>query len=97
MQEEKLEFVYEIRLRGYELPDIELPENIPTDEEGVRKFYRAEVFLRRGGQAYDIYGYEQQDIIADILDQFEKYMHFLHVSPGILPWEIGRASCRERE
>src|SRR5690625_3951872 len=88
MQEEKLEFVYEIRLRGYELPDIELPENIPADEDGVRKFYRAEVFLRRGGQAYDIYGYEQQDIIADILDQFEKYMHFLHVSPGILPWDM---------
>lgn len=88
MQEEKLEFVYEIRLRGYELPDIELPEEIPADEEGMRKFYRAEVFLRRGGQAYDVYGYEQQDIIADILDQFEKYMHFLHVSPGILPWDM---------
>jgi len=88
MQEEKLEFVYEIRLRGYEIPDIELPDDIPADEEGVRKFYRAEVFLRRGGQAYDIYGYEQQDIIADILDQFEKYMHFLHVSPGILPWDM---------
>jgi len=88
MQEDKLEFVYEIRLRGYELPDIELPVDIPADEDGIRKFYRAEVFLRRGGQAYDIYGYEQQDIIADILDQFEKYMHFLHVSPGILPWDM---------
>src|SRR5690625_4828513 len=88
MQEEKLEFVYEIRLRGYELPDIELPEDMPAAAEGVHKFYRAEVFLRRGGQAYDIYGYEEQDIIADILDQFEKYMHFLHVSPGILPWDM---------
>src|SRR5699024_2660075 len=24
----------------------------------------------------------------DILDQFEKYMHFLQVSPGILPWDM---------
>src|SRR5690625_896831 len=88
MQEEKLEFVYEIRLRGYELPDIELPETIAPDSDGVRRFYRAEVFLRRGGQAYDIYSYEQQDIIADILDQFERYMQFLQVSPGILPWDM---------
>lgn len=88
IQEDKLEFIYEIRLRGYELPDIELPEDMPAAAEGVHKFYRAEVFLRRGGQAYDIYGYEEQDIIADILDQFEKYMHFLHVSPGILPWDM---------
>lgn len=88
IQENKLEFIYEIRLRGYEIPDIELPDDIPTDENGERKFYRAEVFLRRGGQAYDVYGYEQQDIIADILDQFEKYMHFLQVSPGILPWDM---------
>ena len=88
-QEAKLEFIYEIRLRGYELPDIDLPtDDIEPNEDGVRMYYRAEVFLRRGGQAYDIYGYESQDIIADILDQFEKYMHFLHVSPGILPWDM---------
>lgn len=45
-------------------------------------------FLRRGGQAYDVYGYDEQDIISDILDQFEKYLHFLHTSPGILPWNM---------
>jgi len=27
-------------------------------------------------------------IISDILDQFEKYMHFLHTSPGVLPWKM---------
>ena len=57
-------------------------------DSAEEKYYRAEVFLRRGGQAYDVYGYEQSDIISDILDQFEKYMHFLHVSPGILPWRM---------
>ena len=44
--------------------------------------------MRRGGQAYDVYGYDEQDIITDILDQFEKYLHFLHISPGILPWNM---------
>lgn len=52
------------------------------------QYGRAEVFLRRGGQSYDVFGYEQQGIITDILDQFEKYLHFLHVSPGSLPWKM---------
>lgn len=88
IQEGKLEFIYEVRLRGYEMPDFDLPEDSKNGASTEEKYYRAEVFLRRGGQAYDVYGYEQADIISDILDQFEKYMHFLHVSPGILPWNM---------
>ena len=83
----QVEFIYEIRLRGYALPDFAYPE-MERDPDGDVLYYRAEVFLRRGGQAYDVYGYEEQDIINDILDQFEKYLHFLHHSPGILPWKM---------
>ncbi|WP_227875017.1 BCCT family transporter [Oceanisphaera profunda] len=86
-QEAKLEFIYEIRLRGYAMPDFAFPES-DRDVDGDDHYYRAEVFLRRGGQAYDVYGYDQQDIISDILDQFEKYLHILHISPGILPWKM---------
>ncbi|AQS51764.1 choline transporter [Paenalcaligenes hominis] len=88
IQEGKLEFIYEVRLRGYDMPDFDFPEDSKQNTVTEEKYYRAEVFLRRGGQAYDVYGYEQSDIISDILDQFEKYMHFLHVSPGILPWNM---------
>ncbi|MEZ2720127.1 BCCT family transporter [Paenalcaligenes hominis] len=88
IQEGKLEFIYEVRLRGYDMPDFDLPEDSKNGASTDDKYYRAEVFLRRGGQAYDVYGYEPSDIISDILDQFEKYMHFLHVSPGILPWNM---------
>lgn len=87
LQEGKLEFIYEVRLRGYEMPDFDLP-GVELSEYVDNKYYRAEVFLRRGGQAYDVYDYEQQDVIDDILNQFEKYLHFLHVSPGILPWKM---------
>lgn len=87
IQEGKLEFIYEIRLRGYDMPDFDLPGIDPSEYED-NKYYRAEVFLRRGGQAYDVYDYEQQDVIDDILNQFEKYLHFLHMSPGILPWKM---------
>ena len=85
-QEGKLEFIYEIRLRAYAMPDFSFP--VRTDNTDDEQYYRAEVFLRRGGQAYDVYGYDEQDIITDILDQFEKYLHFLHISPGILPWNM---------
>ncbi len=84
---DQVDFLYEIRLRGYALPDFAYPE-VERDLDGDVQYFRAEVFLRRGGQAYDIYGYDQQDLISDILDQFEKYLHFLHSSPGVLPWKM---------
>lgn len=87
IKKDQLEFVYEVRLRGYAMPDFAYPE-MSRDVDGDEHYYRAEVFLRRGGQAYDVYGFDSQDLISDILDQFEKYLHFLHVSPGILPWKM---------
>ncbi|MBE7374114.1 BCCT family transporter [Pseudomonas lopnurensis] len=84
IKEDQLDFIYEIRLLSYAMPAFALSES----PEGEDQYYRAEVFLRRGGQSYDIYGYDQADIIGDILDQFEKYLHFLHISPGSLPWKM---------
>lgn len=84
IKEDQVDFIYEIRMVGYAMPAFALAEEPETDEQ----YYRAEVFLRRGGQQYDIFGYDQADIISDILDQFEKYMHFLHISPGSLPWKM---------
>jgi choline/glycine/proline betaine transport protein len=85
--EGQIDFIYDIRMCEYLVPSFAYPE-IERDEESAKHYYRAEVFLRRGGQSYDIYGYDQQEVIDDILDQFEKYLHFLHVSPGSLPWKM---------
>ncbi len=87
IKEDKVDFVYEIRLLEHALPDYAYPE-MPRDGESDLSYYRAEVFLRRGGQLYDVFGFDQQDIITDILDQFEKHLHFLHISPAILPWRM---------
>ncbi|WP_459615847.1 BCCT family transporter [Bordetella sp. 2513F-2] len=84
---DELDFIYEIRMREYARPSFAFPE-ITSDDNTEEKYYRAEVFLRRGGQMYDVYGYDQQEIITDILDHFEKYLHFLHISPGVLPWNM---------
>ncbi len=63
---------------------------LQVNREGhVENYYRAEVFLRRGGRSYDVFGYDEDDIIRDILDQFENYLHFLDLTPGKLPWEMG--------
>lgn len=81
---EDVEFWYEVRLAEHETPDY-----YELEEVGIEHHhYRAEVFLRRGGQTYDLYGYKPDAIINDIIDQFEKYLHFLDVSPNSLPWRM---------
>ncbi|MDX5446608.1 MAG: BCCT family transporter [Zoogloeaceae bacterium] len=77
----QVDFIYELRLRGHVRPAFAAGD---ADE----LYYRAEVFLRRGGLEYDLYGSEVQEIIDDIVCHFEKYLHFLHISPGILPWKM---------
>ncbi|WP_142848464.1 BCCT family transporter [Telmatospirillum sp. J64-1] len=87
LKPDQLDFLYEIRSRAYPLPSFAYPE-MDRDDEGDEHYYRAEVFLSRGGQSYDIYGYDEQEVIRDILDQLEKYLHFLHISPASLPWNM---------
>lgn len=87
VKEDQIDFIYEVRMLQHALPDYAFPEMV-HDAESENYYYRAEVFLRRGGQSYDIYGFDQQDIINDILDQFEKHLNFLHISPTSLPWKM---------
>ena len=53
------DFVYNIRLRTFETPDY-----APEDRNS---YVRAEVFLQSGGQDYDVYGYNQEQIVADFI------------------------------
>jgi choline/glycine/proline betaine transport protein len=87
VKEGEIDFVYDIRIQEYPRPSFAFPE-MDRSSEGDERYCRAEVFMRRGGLHYDIYGYDAQEIIGDILDQFEKYLHFLHISPGRLPWNM---------
>ena len=43
-------------------------------------YSRAEVHLEDGGQQYDVMGYTREQIIADLLSQYEKHIQFLHLS-----------------
>lgn len=75
---QEVNFVYEIRPRAYVQPDFVIPDDDEEDRE-ERKYFRAEVHLLEGGQDYDIMGWSREEVIDDILDQYEQHMHFLHV------------------
>ncbi|MGA6099758.1 BCCT family transporter [Stutzerimonas marianensis] len=69
------DFIYQIRPRGYPMPSFVATE----EDEDERNYFRAEVHLKEGGQNYDVMGWSREGVIGDILDQYEKHMHFLHM------------------
>lgn len=73
----ELDFVYKVRPQAYALPSF--VENDEDDDQTERKYFRAEVHLSEGGQNYDIMGWSRQDVIEDILDQYERHLHYLHL------------------
>lgn len=52
------------------------------NDEEERRYFRAEVFLREGGQDYDIMGWSEEAVIGDILDQYERHRQYLHMVHG---------------
>ena len=78
---QEVNFVYEVRPRAYVRPDFMAQDDteLETEEREERKYFRAEVYLLEGGQDYDIMGWSRDEVIDDILDQYEQHMHFLHV------------------
>ena len=74
---EEMDFIYGVRARPYVPPSFLLTET--REQEEKRRYFRAEVFLSEGGQNYDVYGYTRDHIISDVLDKYEKHMHFLQL------------------
>ncbi|MGI0115389.1 choline BCCT transporter BetT [Zooshikella sp. RANM57] len=76
---EEVDFVYEVRSRSHIKPAFvqpDIPEEEATEEQ---RYYRAEIHLREGGQDYDVMGWSKEAVINDIIDQYHKHMHFLHL------------------
>ncbi len=74
--EGEVDFVYEVRPRPYDRPSY-APDG--TEQQPDEQYYRAEVYLKEGGQNYDLMGWRRDEVIGDILDQYEKHLHFLHL------------------
>jgi choline/glycine/proline betaine transport protein len=75
---EEIDFFYSVHPRPYEPPMFVMRDTLNRRSEAL-KYYRAEVHLREGGQDYDVMGWSREQLISDVLDQYEKHMHFLHL------------------
>ncbi|AIT08838.1 choline transporter [Candidatus Francisella endociliophora] len=62
------DFVYSVMLRSY--------QSKPEEQD----YHRVEVLLSHGGQYYDIMGYSRDQVIADIVTQYDKHLHYLHLA-----------------
>ncbi|MCH1919371.1 BCCT family transporter [Shewanella sp. A3A] len=70
--DEQQTFVYALRVRSYTMPTL--------SDDSDKNYYRVEVFLEHGGQYYDVMGYTAEQLQADVVTQYEKYRHYLHLS-----------------
>lgn len=70
------DFSYGVRPRSLVQPSFIVSDDEESEE---RKYFRAEVYLNEGGQDYDIMGWSRDGVIGDILDQYERHRHFVHV------------------
>ncbi len=67
------DFIYEVWPEKYKMPAFSIRAT-----RADAHYYRLEVHLSEGGQGYDLYGYSREQVIADILDQYERHLYFLH-------------------
>lgn len=73
------DFVYGVHRRKHQQPDFASQEPVDIDTDDEQTYYRAEVHLREGGQDYDIMGWSKHAVINDVIDQYQKHLHFLHL------------------
>lgn len=74
---EEIDFQYSVVTSEYDLPgeSLVIDSDVPTEAES---YWRAEVHLSEGGQDYDVMGWTRDQLITDILDQYERHLHYLH-------------------
>ncbi|BAU72520.1 choline BCCT transporter BetT [Metapseudomonas furukawaii] len=71
-------FRYEVRVVEAATPAYAAPG---TPE----RCFRLEVHLPEGGQGYNLWGFSQEQVIADVLDQYERHLHVLQQVSASLP------------
>jgi len=76
------DFLYAVKPTMYEASEDYAFANGPqrTDRNPNDQYCRAEVYLSEGSQNYDVFGYTREQIIGDILSQYQKHVQFLHLT-----------------
>ncbi|HBO7208600.1 TPA: choline BCCT transporter BetT, partial [Pseudomonas aeruginosa] len=75
---EQHRFLYQVLMRGYFTPSF-ARAGMGGLHLKNRRYFRAEVHLAEGSQDYDLMGYTKEQIINDMLDQYERHLQFLHL------------------
>lgn len=74
----EMDFLFSVHVRGLLKPDFAY---ISTGKDSEKqRFYRAEVYLLEGSQHYDVYGFSEEELIHDVLCQYNKHINFLNIS-----------------
>ncbi len=76
MHGDEIDFQYVVVSREHPRPDAALVGEHCTDHP---TYHRAEVHLNEGSQDYDVMGWTKEQVVQDLVDQYEKHLHFLHV------------------
>jgi choline/glycine/proline betaine transport protein len=74
---DEIDFFYSVHARPYVPPSFVMRDTSSQRGSELR-YYQAEVYLKEGGQDYSVMGWSGEQLIADIIDQYEKHMHFLN-------------------
>ena len=73
--QEEINFIYQVIAREMLAPSFMLTKQ----EAAAEEFYQSVAFLREGGQNYDVFDWTHDDLLQDIIDQYERHLHFLSV------------------
>jgi choline/glycine/proline betaine transport protein len=71
------DFTYAVRLVSQPIPAFALTDSARREGE-KRRFFRVEVFLNKGGRGYDIYGYHADQVVADVINHYDRFRHYLY-------------------
>ena len=81
MQGEEVSFIYGVHPKATIKPDAANPEqelDDSLDEGSPDIYFRAEVHLYEGGQDYDVMGWTKDQLLTDMVTQYERHLQFLH-------------------
>jgi len=73
---DEIDFFYSVHAKPYTPPSFVMRDTSSQRGSELR-YYHAEVYLKEGGQDYSVMGWATEQLIADMIDQYEKHMHFL--------------------
>ena len=81
---EQQDFTYQIYPVAHELPTFAY-----RNVGGAEYYFRLEVFTMTGSHGYDLYGFDSDQIIADVLGHYESHLEYLRISAGGSDASIG--------